>query len=126
MTGSLLTSARDDSAWENASGGVEVPPARGNGNGEWGKVAYVRASAHLSPFPFPLSPSYETIHQRAQEHDDAHDPVHREERGVEPGQVSGLDEAVLVRDDRRGERHAHVVGGTEPDSGSECDERDHG
>ena len=49
----------------------------------------------------PPAPIAQPVHQREAEHGHAHHPVHGEERGVEPGEVAGPDQLVLVGQDRR-------------------------
>ena len=52
---------------------------------------------------------HQPLDQHAREKDDADHAVHREERGVEPREVVGLDERVLVHEQARGHRDAKRV-----------------
>src|SRR5690242_8544788 len=53
------------------------------------------------------------VDQGEPEHRDAHNPVHREERGVEPGEVTRADQAVLVDENARRDEQPHEVPGAE-------------
>src|SRR6266581_7231144 len=125
MTGRLLTSARDDLAWENAWGAPAGGVARENAErgSRKGEQTYCRQTP-ARQFRVPRSPfrvSCDPIHQRAEKHHDAHDSIGGEEGGVQSRQVARPDEPVLPRDQRRATRDSRVVGEAEPRADAEHD-----
>src|SRR6266513_5134838 len=57
--------------------------------------------------------SQHPVHEGAQEHHNAHDPVRGKKGRIEPRQVSGLHEPVLPRDQRGTDHDAAVVSDSE-------------
>src|SRR5439155_1344380 len=112
ITGSLLISARGGSgsgnAWDApAAEGAAENAERGTRKGEQARPALAR------PFRVPTSAlrvSQNSIHQRAQEHDDADNATGGEEGGIEPRQVSGFHEVVLPGNQQRPDGNAGVAG----------------
>src|SRR5437763_15058757 len=116
-----------------AAGDGASPGPTGNEKRETGHV--YSHQPYVSPFPFPVSrvsspvsrvSSQDSVHQRAEKHDDTDEPVGTEEGRVEPRQVSRLHQLVLPGDERRAERHPGVVGHTEPRADPEQQERAEG
>src|SRR5687768_3522766 len=66
---------------------------------------------------------YDPIQHRKPEHNQAHHPVHREERRVESRQVAGPDEVMFPREDPRRNHHADEVPDPEACTRTEDDER---
>src|SRR5436190_23198708 len=116
------------SGWASgrAAGDGAAPVATGNEKRETGHVG--SHQPYVSPFPFPVSrvSSQDSVHQRAEKHDDTDEPVGTEEGRVEPRQVSWLHQLVLPGDERRAERHPGVVGHTEPRADPDQQERAEG
>src|SRR5205809_5694049 len=110
MTGSFVN-ARAGSVWDCAWGaladeGAAENAERGTRKAEQG----CSELAHLFRVPpSAFRVSQDPIHQRAQEHDDAHDPVHREERRVEPRQIAWPHQLVLVGDEHGGSHDGREV-----------------
>src|SRR2546425_12038688 len=98
MTGSFVT-ARAYWVWGFVSGAGKGPVAPGSG--EWGVVPCgpqrSDGSHRHEPLPTPHAfSSQHPIHEGAEKHHHAHDPVGGKKRRVEARQVSRPDEPVLV------------------------------
>src|SRR6266850_2484798 len=96
MMGCWLTSARDDSVWGSVSGAGEAAVAKRRVNAR--NCAVGDSSRLHPPRLFALlcaSCSYDPVHQRAQEYDDAHNAIRREECGIESREIARLHELVF-------------------------------
>src|SRR6266581_5544855 len=112
ITGSLVVTARDGSGWGSAWGAPAAGGAAENAERETRKAEQARpALARLYRVPTSaFRVSQHPIHQRTEEHHDAHDAVRGEERRIQPRQVSRLHELMFPRDQRCADGDADVVG----------------